>query len=281
MHRRDRVRHPALAEFVAALDAGDAVEEQRKLRDSSVLRARWVELLASRCYKRGTNRLSLLILVAATVIATPAAAHALGPRAPRTVTIDRACKGGSVAARIGGARVCLRVGLKCKARYERAYAKKGFKCVNGRLRKTSPPPPPPPPPTALEGRYQFLTSQCPLGPPACNIGTLTVLPGGLTFTNFTAPYFADCVPPFNYVDILSTKQDVPLYMDPGTLKFEISGTFPVPGGTASGTANGQFDTAGNVSGSFDVHISGNDSAGTHHECDSGQVNFSGKLQSSG
>lgn len=88
---------------------------------------------------------------------------------------------------------------KCRARYERAYERKGFKCVSGRLQKI---PPPIPPPTALAGLYRFNTSQC-AAPTLRNMGTVTVLPGGLTFTNFTAPYFADCVPPYHYVDLLS------------------------------------------------------------------------------
>ena len=52
---------------------------------------------------------------------------------------------------IGGKHKCLRVGQVCKARYQAAYKKYGFTCVNGRLRKsrtttttttttTSPPP---------------------------------------------------------------------------------------------------------------------------------------------
>jgi hypothetical protein len=186
------------------------------------------------------------------------------------------CAAGAVPAHIGGKSVCLQVGLKCRARYERAYERKGFKCVSGRLQKI---PPPPPPPTALAGLYRFSTSQC-LAPSLCNQGTLTVLPGGLTFTNFTAPYYVDCVPPYHYVDLLETKQDVPLTIEPD-LNFSVSGTVTNSALTLNAFVIGQFDTAGTVSGSFDVHISGNDSAGTHYECETGKLTFSGKLSPTG
>ena len=62
------------------------------------------------------------------------------------------------------------------------------------------------------------------------------------------------------------------------LTFQLGGTFP--NGAGNATAAGKFDTAGNVSGTFDVHDSV-DNAGTHYECDTGLVTFTGKLQSSG
>jgi hypothetical protein len=188
-----------------------------------------------------------------------------------------ACAADSVPAHIGGKSVCLQVGLKCRARYERAYERKGFKCVNGRLQKI---PPAPPPPTALAGFYRLTTSQCLAPGVACNLGSLTVLPGGLTFTNLSLPYYVDCTPPYHYVDVLTTKQDVPLTIEPD-LSFSVSGTVTDSGGTLNAFVIGQFDTTGTVSGSFDVHISGNDSAGTHYECETGKLTFSGKLSPTG
>ena len=68
------------------------------------------------------------------------------------------CHKGSVAARIGGKRLCLRTGQRCKKRFERQYRRHGFHCKAGHLRKVRkhPPPPPsppqpPPPLTALTG----------------------------------------------------------------------------------------------------------------------------------
>jgi hypothetical protein len=46
-----------------------------------------------------------------------------------------ACARGSVAALVGGKRVCLKAGNRCKARYNRQYRQHGFRCVKGRLRK--------------------------------------------------------------------------------------------------------------------------------------------------
>jgi hypothetical protein len=46
-----------------------------------------------------------------------------------------ACKHGSVSARVGGKRVCLRAGMRCKKRYAGQYRQHGFRCVKGRLRK--------------------------------------------------------------------------------------------------------------------------------------------------
>jgi hypothetical protein len=224
--------------------------------------------------------MKLLPILLAVLLAASARAQAASAKHPE---LRSACNADSVPAHIGGKSVCLRVGLKCRARYERAYERKGFKCVSGRLQEI---PPPPPPPTALAGLYRFTTSQCLAPGVACNIGSVTVLPGGLTLTNLNLPYYVDCTPPYHFFSDLSTTQDAPLTLDPG-LTFGISGTFtiqivgtnPIPNGTGNATVNGQFDTVGNVSGTFDVHVSGDDSAGTHHECDTGQLTFSGKLSS--
>ena len=66
-----------------------------------------------------------------------------------------ACAKGAVAARIGGKTVCLRARMRCKAAYNRTYRRHGFKCVAGRLRKSTivKPKPPAPPPTTPEPPY--------------------------------------------------------------------------------------------------------------------------------
>jgi hypothetical protein len=219
--------------------------------------------------------MKLLPIILAVLVAAAAAAQAASAGHPE---LRSACNAGSVPAHIGGKSVCLRVGLKCRARYEQAYERKGFKCVNGRLQKI-PPPPPPPPPTALAGFYRLTTNQCLAPGVACNLGSMTVLPGGLTYTNLNLPWYVDCTPHYHYDDVLSTTQDVPYPIRPD-LTFGGSGAFPIPNGTGNATVNGQFDTAGNVSGTFDIHYSFNDSAGTHYECETGQLTFSGKLNSS-
>jgi hypothetical protein len=48
-------------------------------------------------------------------------------------------------------------------------------------------------------------------------------------------------------------------------------------GNAAMNIRGTFDTAGNVSGTFQGHVS-LDSQGTHYECDSGTVSYSGRRQ---
>jgi streptogramin lyase len=45
------------------------------------------------------------------------------------------CPKGSVAAKIGGKRQCLRPGKRCQARFSRQYRRHGFRCVAGRLRR--------------------------------------------------------------------------------------------------------------------------------------------------
>jgi hypothetical protein len=174
--------------------------------------------------------------------------------------------------------VCLAVGQKCKARYERVYKKKGFDCANGRLRRPAPPPPPSPPPAplqALPGTYQFATSHCVLG--VCDLGTIVVRPDGRTYTGVVIPYSAQCTPPYDWVDVVTSSQGA--VFDLGSdLSFDVSGQSAANGVTLTVALSGQFDAAGNVFGSFDFHLSGNDSAGTHYDCDTGRVTFSGKLR---
>jgi hypothetical protein len=68
---------------------------------------------------------------------------------------------------IAGKHVCLRVGKRCKKRYESTYRKHGLTCRKGRLRKVAPPPddsgdtelPPPQPAPPVPGHYTGQTSQ--------------------------------------------------------------------------------------------------------------------------
>lgn len=182
-----------------------------------------------------------------------------------------ACKAGSVPALIAGARVCLRVGAKCKARYERAYEKKGFRCVAGRLGKKlrKPPPPPPPPPAAVEGRYVFTTSQA-------NAGTVNILPGGHSLSDFVIPYTAPCSDGSRAVTVLSTRKDLAVPLDPNLI-FSSSAQFTDSDGRWNIDVRAQFDTAGSVSGSLAVTIIRTTGA----TCSTGSITFSGKVQPTG
>jgi hypothetical protein len=118
------------------------------------------------------------------------------------------CPPGSKRAVVGGKSKCLRTGQACARRYERAYKKYGFTCVNGRLRKrtavpppattpaptpTPPAPPPAPPtpapPTVRTGHYHGLTSQL-------TTFDFDVTAGGTVVTNLvTGQINQGCNPP--------------------------------------------------------------------------------------
>jgi YVTN family beta-propeller protein len=86
-----------------------------------------------------------------------------------------ACPPGSVAARIGGRRVCLHPGQRCKKRYERQYRRHGFHCQAGRLKRLRKTPPPPPPPRPPAGRITATVAVGhPLGPVAAGEGAVWV-----------------------------------------------------------------------------------------------------------
>jgi len=124
-------------------------------------------------------------LVAAAIVA--ATAQAAGAPAATGV----ACKRGSVAAIVGGVRVCLRAGQKCLARYERIYQAKGFHCAAGHLQKAAhrSPPPPPPTPHARPGHYQGRTSQN-------EAWNFDVTPDGTGLVNLTTGQINEsCTPP--------------------------------------------------------------------------------------
>ena len=95
---------------------------------------------------RARSLLALAVVAVAVAAVLGATASAAGTSMHRSLA---SCRRGSVPARIGGKRVCLRAGQRCKKRYERQYRRHGFHCQAGRLRrrhKHPPPPPPPPPP---------------------------------------------------------------------------------------------------------------------------------------
>ena len=213
---------------------------------------------------------SIALIVLLSFAVTGVAASSTHVSGAAELNARTACKAGSVPASVGGARVCLRVGAKCRARYERAYEKKGFRCVAGRLRKKPREvPPPAPPPAALEGRYVFTTSQA-------NAGTVNILPGGQSFSNLVIPYRAQCSDGSRYLGILSTKKDLVVPLDL-TLSFSQSGPLTHPEGTFNIDMRMHFDNAGSVSGSLVVTI--NQNSGVN--CDTGGITFSGNVQPTG
>jgi virginiamycin B lyase len=85
-------------------------------------------------------RTPILIVAAALAVAATAAMFAGASAAPSAVA--KHCAKGSVKAAVGGKVTCLRAGVRCKSRYERAYKRHGFHCRKGRLVKLPPPLPP-------------------------------------------------------------------------------------------------------------------------------------------
>lgn len=198
------------------------------------------------------------IVAALGLIASSAAAHAA--TAPRDA-VSSSCPAGSKPAVIAGNFKCLHVGQRCKARYQQAYHRYRFQCVNGRLRRWSPPPPPPPeepptppptpaPPPARPGHYKGITSQNELiefdvidagNPSACQLATVCV-------TNLhTGQVNQSCTPPFNlywgYIDFGSYK--IPVNYD-GSFGVESSG----PGTVGTVAANGYVKVTGSFSASL-------------------------------
>lgn len=118
---------------------------------------------------RSSGGLILSTLLLSVVLLLPIGASAAGDLAgnggPPEVVVgptgrDASCPRGSKPAIVAGSFKCLRAGQLCKARYQKAYRKYGFKCVNGRLRTTVPPTPKPPvPPPGQPGHYKGTTSQ--------------------------------------------------------------------------------------------------------------------------
>jgi hypothetical protein len=120
----------------------------------------------------GRFRVVMTAAVCAALAATALAAGS-GSAAPMKGRFDgnaSSCGRGTKPAIVAGQFKCLRVGQRCKARYQASYKRYGFVCVAGYLHKrasakpTPPPTPEPPPapaptPAAVDGHYKGVTSQ--------------------------------------------------------------------------------------------------------------------------
>ena len=88
-----------------------------------------------------------LVAAVATVATTATAGGALEPGSPALTGLasseaQKRCPKASVAALIGGKRVCLRAGQACKRTLDRQYHRYGFHCHSDRLVRSRPTPPP-------------------------------------------------------------------------------------------------------------------------------------------
>jgi hypothetical protein len=142
---------------------------------------------------RNGRRLLVAVIVGALVCAVSTVGTAGGS--------SQACPAGTKRAVLFGKVKCLKAGQRCKARYQAAYKRYGFTCVNGRLQKRTrkpppppqpeppPPPAPPPPPPAQPGHYHGTTSQL-------ETVDLDVTSDGRTATNIkTGQINQGCTPP--------------------------------------------------------------------------------------
>jgi hypothetical protein len=134
-----------------------------------------------------------------------------------------------------------------------------------------PPPPPPPPPPAPEPQ---------LTPPGHYVASsnqgryvqFQVGPRGRSLFGLRVEYNATCSPPATLKSVVGGGGAFPINDDR---------TLAVNASTADGVTKlvlaAKFDGAGHFSGTFQVHTS-RDQNGTHYECDSGIVEFSGGVQ---
>jgi hypothetical protein len=81
-------------------------------------------------FRIATAALVMLATAALAAAATVTPASRASTVAP---TAGKTCPRGSVRAVVGGKATCLRVGARCKKRYESAYRRHGFHCASGRL----------------------------------------------------------------------------------------------------------------------------------------------------
>jgi hypothetical protein len=138
------------------------------------------------------------------------------------------------------------------------------------VRRPAPPPEPTPPPLLLPtGRYVLVTSQG-------NAGTFTVVVGG-SFVGFVLPYRTTCQPSGALTAVFSPNVVAPIALD---LSFSIDRSGQSAGGggasgTFTATVEGRFQTTGDVSGTARIQDKV-DSSGTHYECDTGVITFTGK-----
>jgi hypothetical protein len=97
-------------------------------------------------------------------------------------------------------------------------------------------------------------------------------PSGRALFGLRVEYNATCKPPATLRGVIGGGGGVSINDDR---------TFAVNASTADGLTKlvlaARFDGAGHVSGTFQVHTS-RDQNGTHYECDTGTVEFSGGLQ---
>ena len=119
--------------------------------------------------------------------AAGAVASASGQALPSATGLS-ACATGSVTALIGGHVACLRAGARCQARFAAQYARHGFTCVGGKLRRRTHGPAPKPP------------SYPKLPPPPAGPDTTTLpmpvaspLPPAASTLAFSAPTWAPSV----------------------------------------------------------------------------------------
>jgi hypothetical protein len=200
-----------------------------------------------------TNRLLGLVVLTGIVCAVTTAGAAGSSVAP--------CRAGTKRAVIGGKVVCLRQGQACNRRYQSAYKRYGFTCINGHLHKRRPvvppppeppaPPPTPPPPPAQPGHYQGQTSQL-------EVFSFDVSSSGTAVTNIvTGQINEGCTPPGHLYGgnfksgaaliPISSSGDFKIDFDytgtvgtsPSTGHFTITGHFSAgtPTGTLSDTTN--------------------------------------------
>ncbi len=227
--------------------------------------------------------IGVLAVVGLGAIAPGASATTNGPggsTAPNTTFAS--CPRGSKPAIIAGNFKCLRAGQRCKAKYQRAYQKYGFHCVNGRLRKgtgipvAAPEPPPPTPtpaptPAAIDGHYKGLTSQN-------ETFEFDILNGGTLFRGLkTGQINAGCTPPLhtygNYLNFPTYTVPVSLSGD-FVIDGDLGGYF-VGGWPASAHVTIRGHMAGQTGiGSLELKIAFRDSsAGISYTCGSGLQNW--------
>jgi pimeloyl-ACP methyl ester carboxylesterase len=65
----------------------------------------------------------------------------LAPSAREAAAAQKPCPAGSVTARVGGKRSCLKAGQRCQQAFDRQYHRYGFHCHSDRLVRTKPKPP--------------------------------------------------------------------------------------------------------------------------------------------
>jgi RTX calcium-binding nonapeptide repeat (4 copies) len=133
--------------------------------------------------------------------------------------------------------------------------------------KPPPPPPPPPPPLVAPGHYVAPTNQS-------RDVTFDVNGDGVTIAHLRMEYNAQCDPPGTISGAIATYS--------GTLVITNARTFSLSSSTADGsltiTINASFAADGTVSGTFDAHTVQTGPKATKFTCDSGTVEFVGKLQ---